>query len=247
MSSTETSRNPFFHEACVYIPTHDELYVTSNLLQATKSSNFPTILISRMKFHRAEGLQGENRINVVDWVKMRPPLGIDMPNGGVNYIDDSIIFCAQGSAASGTGGIYHMPRGSAPKPLVTNFHGRDFNSPNDVVVTSDGSIWFTDPYYAHEQDFRQRPKLPNQVYRFEPKTGDLRVVADGFGKPNGICFGPDENVVYITDTDAINGDGEKNLTRCVSWAWGWVFANGIIELQLFMPSMSLLTMVHHFL
>lgn len=169
-----------------------------------------------MKLHRQEQQNGEDKIESVDWVKMRPPAGIDMPNGGVNYINDSIIFCAQGSANTGTGGIYHMPRSSAAKPLVTNFHGRDFNSPNDVVVASDGSIWFTDPCYANEQDFRQRPKLPNQVYRFDPRTGDIRVVADGFGKPNGICFSPDEKIVYVTDTDFINGDGNKDPTRLES-------------------------------
>jgi gluconolactonase len=215
MSTTESTRNPFFHEACVYVAAHDELYITSNLLQATKSSNFPTILISRLKLQRTDRLSGENNIHTVDWVKMRPPVGIDMPNGGVNYINDSIIFCAQGTATTGTGGIYHMPRGGAAKPLVTNFHGRDFNSPNDVVVATDGSIWFTDPNYANEQDFRQRPKLPNQVYRFDPKTGDIRVVADGLGRPNGICFSPDEKTLYITDTDYIHGDGTKELWRYV--------------------------------
>ena len=136
-----------------------------------------------------------------------------MPNGGVNY-EDGIIFCAQGSAQPGTGGIYYMPRGGAPpKPMVTNFHGRDFNSVNDVVVSKDGCIWFTDPCYGNEQDFRQRPKLPNQVYRYNPKNGDLRVVADGFGRPNGIAFSPDESIVYITDTDHIHGDGSKDPLR----------------------------------
>lgn len=213
MSSAASTRNPFFHEACVYVAAHDELYITSNLLQATKSSNFPTILISRLKLHRTDRLSGENDVNTVDWVKMRAPTGIDMPNGGVNYTDDSIIFCAQGSATTGTGGIYHMPRGAAAKPLVTNFHGRDFNSPNDVVVHSDGAIWFTDPCYGNDQDFRQRPKLPNQVYRFDPKTGDIRVMADGLGRPNGICFSPDEKTVYITDTDMTHAEVTDDFTR----------------------------------
>lgn len=107
-----------------------------------------------------------------------------------------------------------MPRASsAPKPIVTNFHGRDFNSVNDVVVSKDGCIWFTDPNYGYEQGFRQKPRLPNQVYRYNPKTGDLRVVADGFGRPNGIAFNPDETVVYITDTDFIHGDGHKDSQR----------------------------------
>jgi gluconolactonase len=151
-------------------------------------------------------------VHTIEWAKLRPPPGIEYPNGGVNY-EDGIIFCAQGSAQSGTGGIYYMPRKAPPKAVVTNFQGRDFNSVNDVVVAKDGCIWFTDPCYGNEQDFRQRPKLPNQVYRFDPKNGDLRVVADGFGRPNGICFSPDESLCYITDTDYIHGDGTRDLTR----------------------------------
>jgi gluconolactonase len=212
LSTAGTSNNPFFHEACVFIPEHDEVYITSNLLQAAKSSNFPTILISRVKLYRTDRMSGNNNVHTVDWAKMRPPPGIDMPNGGVNY-KDGILFCAQGTAASGTGGIYYMPRGAPPKPMVTNFHGRDFNSVNDVVVAADGCIWFTDPCYGNEQDFRQRPKFPNHVYRFNPENGDLRVVADGFGRPNGICLSPDEKTCYITDTDYIHGDGSKDPQR----------------------------------
>ncbi|KUJ16583.1 D-lactonohydrolase-like protein-like protein [Mollisia scopiformis] len=208
LSTEGTSHNPFFHEACVFLPKYDEVYITSNLLQSTSSSTFPTILISRVKLHRGE----KDNVHKVEWAKMRPPPGIDMPNGGVNY-EDGILFCAQGTSASGTGGIYYMPRTAPPKAMVTNFHGRDFNSVNDVVVSKDGCIWFTDPWYGHEQDFRSRPKLPNQVYRFDPKTGDIRVVADGFGRCNGLCFDFGETVCYITDTDQIHGDGTKDLMR----------------------------------
>ncbi|KAG4442182.1 hypothetical protein IFR05_002340 [Cadophora sp. M221] len=207
-----SSKNGFFHEACVFLPAYDELYTTSNLLQATSSSNFPTILISRVKLLRTDRLNGDNNVHTVEWAKMRPPPGIDMPNGGVNY-KDGILFCAQGTAQSGTGGIYYMPRGKPPQALVTNFHGRDFNSVNDVVVAKDGAIWFTDPCYGHEQDFRQRPKLPCHVYRFDPETGDLRVMADGLGRPNGIAFSPDESTLYVTDTDHIHGDGSKDPLR----------------------------------
>lgn len=157
-------------------------------------------------------MSGNNDVHTVDWAKMRPPPGIDMPNGGVNY-KDGIIFCAQGTASPGTGGLYYMPRSAPAQAMVTNFHGREFNSVNDVVIAKDGCLWFTDPCYGHEQDFRQRPKLPNQVYRFDPKTGDLRVVADGFGRPNGISFSPDGQTCYITDTDYIHGDGSKDGQR----------------------------------
>lgn len=135
-----------------------------------------------------------------------------MPNGGVNY-KEGIIFCAQGNTTPGTGGIYYLPRGAAPQAVVTNFHGRDFNSVNDVVVAKDGCIWFTDPCYGHMQDFRQRPMLPCQVYRFCPATGELRVMADGFVRPNGIAFDPSEEICYITDTGCVNGDGKKDRLK----------------------------------
>jgi gluconolactonase len=138
-----------------------------------------------------------------------------MPNGGVNY-KDGILFCAQGSPSSGTGGIYYMPRNSPPRPVVTNYYGRDFNSVNDVVVSEkDGSIWFTDPCYGYEQGFRKKPVLPCQVYRFDVRTGECRVVAEGFDRCNGICFSPGEERVYVTDTGYIHGDGSVDFMRYV--------------------------------
>ncbi|KAF4626841.1 hypothetical protein G7Y89_g11312 [Cudoniella acicularis] len=208
-STLETTNNPFFHEACVFLPAHDELYITSNLLQANTSAAYPTILISRIKITRDKN----GGIAKVEWAKLRPPTGIDMPNGGVNY-KDGILFCAQGSPAKGTGGLYYMPRSAPPKPLVTNFYGRDFNSVNDVVVSKkDGSVWFTDPCYGFEQGFRRRPELPCQVYRYNVGTGETRVVAEGFERCNGLCFSPDEKVLYVTDTGVVHGDGNRDLIR----------------------------------
>lgn len=142
-----------------------------------------------------------------------------MPNGGVNHPSgDGILICAQGTTAPGSGGIFEMPRSSPARPLVTNFHGRDFNSPNDVVVARDGAVWFTDPCYASDQDFRPTPRLPCAVYRFDPRTGDCRVVADGLGRPNGIAFAPGGGTVYITDTDVSRGAGNVDLQRYVERA-----------------------------
>ena len=97
--------------------------------------------------------------------------------------------------------------------ILDNYHDRAFNSPNDVIVHSDGSLWFTDPIYGFEQGFKGTPQLPSQIYRFDPKTGDTRVVADGFGRPNGLCFSPDEKTLYVTDTDWIHGDGTTDDLR----------------------------------
>ena len=141
------------------------------------------------------------------WQSEEVPTDVPMGNGGINY-RSGVLFCAQGSLTE-PGGIVFME--SEPpystSTFIDSYHGRLFNSVNDLVLHTDGSIWFTDPIYGYEQGFRHKPQLPSQVYRFDPTSGDVRVVADGFGRPNGLCFSPDETTMYITDTDWIHGDG----------------------------------------
>lgn len=97
-------------------------------------------------------------------------------------------------------------------PLINNYHGRPFNSLNDVITlknptTSQETIWFTDPTYGYEQDFKPAPELPSQVYCFDPIDGEIRAAADGFVKPNGIAFNKEGTVCYVTDTAMISGKG----------------------------------------
>jgi gluconolactonase len=86
--------------------------------------------------------------------------------------------------------------------LADSFQGKRLNSPNDVVVKSDGSIWFTDPefgilgYYEGEKAERE---LPTNVYRVDGHTGEITIVAGDIGRPNGICFSPDERICYIVE------------------------------------------------
>ena len=89
--------------------------------------------------------------------------------------------------------------------LADRWNGRRFNSPNDLVVKSDGSVWFTDPGYGALQFPPQPAQLPNNVYRFDPKTNQLSVVEPGLVMPNGIAFGPGEKTLYIIDSGAIQG------------------------------------------
>ncbi|CEM31868.1 unnamed protein product [Vitrella brassicaformis CCMP3155] len=89
--------------------------------------------------------------------------------------------------------------------LVDSYRGFPLNSPNDLVAHPDGSIWFTDPEYGCAQ-FPQAncPALPNFVYRFDPRTGEMHVVADDFDRPNGLAFSPDYTKMYIVDSGAIH-------------------------------------------
>jgi len=89
--------------------------------------------------------------------------------------------------------------------LADTYQGKRFNSPNDVVVKSDGSIWFTDPvfgiggYYEGEKD---TPQLPFNVYRIDAK-GSITVAAKGINQPNGLAFSPDESLLYVVESRAL--------------------------------------------
>ena len=90
--------------------------------------------------------------------------------------------------------------------LVSHFHGKRFNSPNDVVVKSDSTIWFTDPPYGRLSDYEGKLE-PGEyggayVFRFDPADQSLQVVANDFVKPNGLAFSPDESKLYVVDTGA---------------------------------------------
>ena len=95
--------------------------------------------------------------------------------------------------------------------LVDRFNGKRFNSPNDLVVKSDGSIWFTDPTYGIDSDYEGDAAKSeigaSNVYRFDPKTRDLRVVIDDRVRPNGLAFSPDETLLYVADTGASHVPG----------------------------------------
>jgi len=88
--------------------------------------------------------------------------------------------------------------------IADRYQGKRLNSPNDLVVKSDGSIWFTDPSYGILSDY-EGYKAPMEqagcyVYYVDPGNGEVRLVADDFVKPNGLCFSPDEKFLYIADS-----------------------------------------------
>jgi gluconolactonase len=97
--------------------------------------------------------------------------------------------------------------------LVDEWRGLPLNSPNDVVVRGDGTVWFTDPAYGHLQGFRPPPHLSDRVYRYDPSKRALDVVADGLDKPNGLAFSPDERTLYVADSGAIHAPGDYDPER----------------------------------
>jgi len=87
--------------------------------------------------------------------------------------------------------------------IADGYQGKTLNSPNDIVVKSDGSIWFTDPHYGIGSDYegyKSEQELPCQVYRVDPATGGIAAVLTDFACPNGLAFSPDESRLYVADT-----------------------------------------------
>lgn len=101
--------------------------------------------------------------------------------------------------------------------LADRYEGKRFNSPNDVVVKSDDSIWFTDPSYGIDSDYEgdaaDSEIGARNVYRLDPASGRVGIVADDFVQPNGLAFSPDESLLYVVDTGATHQPGGPRHVR----------------------------------
>jgi len=101
--------------------------------------------------------------------------------------------------------------------IADKYNGKRLNSPNDAAVASDGSIWFTDPIYGIGGNYEGVKAQPEQdkhnVYRVDPKSGDIKVVVDDFVEPNGIAFAPDEKKLYVIDTGFTDGPNNPSHIR----------------------------------
>jgi gluconolactonase len=135
-----------------------------------------------------------------------PGLGVSVFRTPSNYINGNtrdregrLVSCSHGARA-----VLRTEADGSITTLVDSYKGKRLNSPNDVVVKSDGTIWFTDPTYGILSDYEGYKAEPEQdkchVFRFDPMNGELAVVADDFKKPNGLAFSPDEQSLYIADS-----------------------------------------------
>jgi gluconolactonase len=173
------------HEGPVYVAGEDTLYFTS---VPRPGDAGPVVDVRRLDLPTGEVMTVRADANMAN--------GMCLDRGG------SLLICEQGG--------FERPARISRLDLLTGdaetvvdaCNGVSLNSPNDVVVRSDGTIWFTDPSYGHLQGFRPPPQTGDHVYRHDPRTGETAVVARGFDKPNGLAFSPDEEVLYVADNGA---------------------------------------------
>jgi gluconolactonase len=175
------------HEGPVYVPEEDALYFTT---LPVPGDDGPRVDIKRLALDSLT-------VSVV-----RADAGA--ANGMALGRDGRLVVCEQLGGA-----LSLVDRSSGTRRLLVD----GFNSPNDVVVRSDGTIWFTDPSYGWLQGFRPRPLLRDAVRRYDPRTGQVTMVARSLDKPNGLCFSPDESVLFVTDSGANHEPGSFNPNR----------------------------------
>ena len=134
-------------------------------------------------------------------------------NGNTRDLQGRLVTCEQGA-----GRVTRTEPDGTVTVLADSFEGRRLNSPNDVVVKSDGSVWFSDPSYGRETSFvgvpRPRELDVDGVYRLDPGDGRLMLVADDFSKPNGLAFSPDETTLYVVDSGFLpDPEGPRHIRR----------------------------------
>ena len=143
---------------------------------------------------------------------------IGFVNGHFREADGALLHCSHGRRAIVRTRFHDGLAEGRDEVVVDRYQGRRLNSPNDVVVKADGSIWFTDPPYGivsdHEGHKADSELGDNYVFRFDPRTNALDIVTDFVEEPNGLAFSPDESVLYVADTSAAlrqDGSGHHHI------------------------------------
>jgi gluconolactonase len=189
------------HEGPVYVAAENALYFTT----VPVSSNVPVagskqVVVKRISLNSDRFPLGPEAATTVC-------ASSNMANGMTLDREGRLVICEQGTkTTSARISRLNLQTGEV-ETVVDELRGLRFNSPNDVVVKSDGTVWFTDPSYGALQGFKDAPLLGDYVYRYDPAENQSSVVADSFNKPNGLAFSPDESILYINDSGAIQGPG----------------------------------------
>jgi gluconolactonase len=193
------------HEGPVYAVDEDALYFTT-LPTSMGAASPPRVAIKRVALDGDRFPVESARVSVVR-------SDANVANGMTLDRDGRLLVCEQGSRSRPAAVTRFDPATGAAERVVDAWRGLPLNSPNDVITKSDGTIWFTDPSYGHLQGFRPAPRAGDFVYRYDPRSSQLSIVADSLDKPNGLAFSPDGRVLYVTDSGANQEPGSYHQER----------------------------------
>jgi len=188
----ETIANVNAHEGPVYVRGENALYFTT----VPVTTNIPSFGDRNVAIGRLDVASGQVSTFVA---------ATNMANGMTLDREGRLLICEQGSLETNARISRMDLKTKEVETVVDHWFGLPFNSPNDVVEKSDGTIWFTDPAYGLLQGFRPKPLIGDYVYRYDPADDSVTVVVDTFKKPNGLCFSPDQSILYVNDSGAIEG------------------------------------------
>jgi gluconolactonase len=143
---------------------------------------------------------------------------VNFTNGHALEADGSLLHCSHGYRAIVRTRFDRNLVALPDEIVVDRYQGKRLNSPNDVVVKSDGTIWFTDPPYgilSNREGYAAESELGvNYVFCFDPASAELRAMSSAVEEPNGLAFSPDESVLYVSDTSAAlrtDGSGHHHI------------------------------------
>jgi gluconolactonase len=180
------------HEGPVYVRDWDAILFTT----VPVTTNVPAFGDKNVAIGQLDVVSGKVSTFVAE---------TNMANGMTLDRQGRLLICEQGSLETNARISRMNLTTKKLETVVDHWFGLPFNSPNDIVEKSDGTIWFTDPAYGALQGFRPPPRVGNFVYRYDPSDESTAVVVDTFKKPNGLCFSPDESILYVNDSGAIEG------------------------------------------
>ncbi|KAF8154571.1 D-lactonohydrolase-like protein [Crassisporium funariophilum] len=210
----------FAHEAPIYVAETDEVFFASNdggaLGNSDLNRNNEVGMINMGAVEAAlKGLAvGKGTAVDVPVTELVLPVTVQMTNGGTGPYNSSLLLITSGRGPLPPSIVLVNPKSPHNTTvLLDNFFGRQFNSLNDIKIHPSGVIFFTDVVYGFLNHFRPAPLVRNQVYRLDPVTRAVRVVATDFDKCNGIAFSPNGKVAYIADTGAAGGFLGNNQTE----------------------------------
>ncbi len=130
-------------------------------------------------------------------------------NGHTRDLEGRLISCEHGTRR-----VTRTEHDGSITVIADQFDGKPLNSPNDVVVKSDGTIWFSDPHYGiktNYEGFEEKQENPCVIYRATPMTGAIDVMVDDMNCPNGLAFSPGEDLLYVADTGRMFSDDAQHI------------------------------------